>query len=384
LGFRKRVALLIETSSIYGRGILEGIAEFQRTGIQWSVFLDERELRSAPPEWLLEREWDGIISRFTTPQLAKAFVAKKIPTVDLNDFYSETSLPRIHSDMVEIGRMAARHLFERGFRNFAYCGFEEIWSEQRKKGYTEQVGEYGLSVPTYDSVWHGKGMTKWDVDQTRIAKWIRKLPKPVGIMACNDVRGQHVLNACQMLNEFVPERVGVVGVDNDELLCNLCNPPLSSIQPNPPRIGYEAAKLLSELMNGTKQTEVQVLIAPVDVVTRQSTDALGIDDDEVVAAVAIVRERAFMGLSVDELVSELAISRSSLERKFRKYLGHSPQIEIRKTQVKRIKELLSETEMNLSAIAHATGFEHTEYMTVVFKRLVGEAPSEYRKRIKGF
>lgn len=384
MGFRRRVALLIETSSVYGRGILEGIAEFQRTGTQWSVFLDERELRASPPEWLLERTWDGIISRFTTPQLAKAFVAKKIPTVDLNDFYSEPSLPRIHSDMIEIGRMAARHLYDRGFRNFAYCGFKEIWSEQRKQGFIEQASQYDATVSCYDSVWHGKEMTKWDVDQTRIAKWISKLPKPVGIMACNDVRGQHVLNACQVLNEFVPERVGVVGVDNDELLCNFCNPPLSSIQPNPPRIGYEAAKLLDALMNGAKHTKQEVLVAPVDVVMRQSTDALGIDDDEVVAAVAIIRDRALAGLSVDDLLSELAISRSSLERKFRKYLGHSPQIEIRKTQVKRIKQLLSETEMNLSAIAHATGFEHTEYMTVVFKRLVGEAPSEYRKRIKGF
>lgn len=384
MGFRKRVALLIETSSVYGRGILQGIAEFQRTHAGWSVFLDERELRASPPEWLLERSWDGIISRFTTPALAKAFVAKKIPTVDLNDFYSEPSLPRIHSDMIEIGRMGARHLYERGFRHFAYCGFQEIWSEQRKQGFCEQAEAYGAAVSSYDSVWHGKGMTKWDVDQARIAKWISKLPKPVGIMACNDVRGQHVLNACQVINEFVPERVGVVGVDNDELLCNFCSPPLSSIQPNPPRIGYEAAKLLDELMQGTKAEGQKILIAPVDVVTRQSTDALGIDDDEVVAAVAIIRERALAGLSVDELLSELAISRSSLERKFRKYLGHSPQIEIRKTQVKRIKQLLSESEMNLNAIAHACGFEHTEYMTVVFKRLVGKAPSEYRRSIKGF
>ena len=382
---KRRVALLIETSTIYGREILEGIAKYQTTHARWSVYLDERDLQAAPPAWLLERHWDGIICRTTNDVLANSIISRRIPAIDLNDRYGELGLPRIRSNMRAIGQLGARHLHERGFRHFAFCGFKnETWSSERLEGFVSEMQKLDGSYGVYESVWRGKGVPKWDTDQQKIAAWIASLPKPVGIMACNDVRGHHVLNACEESGFFVPEQVAVVGVDNNELLCDFCNPPLSSIQPNPQRVGYEAAMLLGRLMAGEPTESMDTLIDPIGVILRQSTDALGIADPDVVAAIAFIRERAFFGVTVEQVVEHVDVSRSHLERSFRKYLGHSPQLEIRWTQIKRIKQLLIETDLPLASIARLVGFEHTEYMTVVFKRLNGMSPAAFRHEVKDF
>jgi LacI family transcriptional regulator len=179
----------------------------------------------------------------------------------------------------------------------------------------------------------------------------------------------------------VPEEVAVVGVDNEVVLCELCDPPLSSVVPNPMRIGYEAAELLDLLRTGRRVPARERRIAPLGVATRQSTDVLCIDDAVVAVAVRAIREGACRGLTVDEVARRAATSRSRLERSFRKYLGRSPQAEIRSVRLKRVQVLLAETELSLDAIARLAGFEHPEYLSVFFKRLVGRTPGEYRRGI---
>ncbi|MCA9261710.1 MAG: helix-turn-helix domain-containing protein, partial [Planctomycetales bacterium] len=169
---------------------------------------------------------------------------------------------------------------------------------------------------------------------------------------------------------------------NDELLCNFCSPPLSSVEPDPRRIGYLAAESLDALMGGRRIACETRLVEPLGVVVRQSTDALGIDDPDVVAAIALIRDRACLGLTVDGVVAYLRVSRSFLERRFRRCVGHSPQQEIRLTQLRRIEELLRDTDLTLSEIAQLAGFAHTEYMSVVYKRMTGRPPSEARERLR--
>ncbi|MBB3207094.1 LacI family transcriptional regulator [Rhodopirellula rubra] len=377
-----RVALLVETATTYGREILEGIARYQSTRARWSTFTDERELGAAPPKWLLDRDWDGVICRTTTPELAAQILAKQIPTVDLNDLYDDLGLPRIQSDMRAIGRLAAAHLYERGFRNFAFCGFHhETWSDQRCEGFRNHLLDLGFDAAVYRSVWRGKSAPIWDVDQRQLTDWLQSLPKPLGLMACNDVRGQQILNACLASEIYVPEQVAVIGVDNNQLLCSFSDPPLSSVRPNPQRIGFESAELLDRLMSGQTCSEQLRLIEPIEVVVRASTDALGIDDDLVVEAIVLIRDLACLGISVQDLVKRLGVSRSTLERRFRQVVGHSPQQEIRVTQLRRIKTLLRTTELPLAEIASLTGFEHTEYMTVFFKRLTGIPPNTFRQEL---
>jgi len=377
---RPRVALIIEMSGIYGRKLLEGIAAYQRSHPPWSGFLEQRELRAPPPPWLLRRRWDGIICRSTTRILSQAIRRHKIPAVDLNDLYGGLGLPRIWSDMRAIGRLGAEHLVERGFRHFAFCGFDDqTWSAGRRDGFRDTVGQFGYSCAVYESPWHGNHAPEWDKDQQHVVDWIRSLPTPLGLMACNDVRGQQVLNACRSADVVVPEEVAVVGVDNEQVLCDLCDPPLSSVIPNPERIGYEAAELLDHLMAGGVSPFREKAIPPLGVKMRQSSDVLGIDDVDVAAAVSFIRERACQGVNVDQIVEHVAISRSQLERRFRKCLGRSPQAEIRRVQLRRVAQLLAETDLTLDSIARLTGYQHPEYLSVAFKRSTGQTPREYRQ-----
>ncbi|OAI39489.1 XylR family transcriptional regulator [Planctomycetaceae bacterium SCGC AG-212-D15] len=375
---------MVETSLVYGRNLLRGIIRYLRSHEPWSVFFELREHGATPPTWLKEWRGDGIISRPTSPDLARLFRKKRIPVVDLNDVYEGLGLPYIGSDDHAIGRVAAEHLLERGFRRFAFCGFtEHAWSRRRGAGFTAAIADAGELSPAYESPWGGPAAHPWEKEQKVIGDWLAHLPRPVGVLACNDMRGQHVLDACQRVGLAVPEEVAVIGVDDDVLLCELCDPPLSSVVPNPERIGYEAAALLDRLMAGEKSADLdnaERFIEPLGVTPRQSTDVLAIDDPHVAAAVRFIREHACSGATVGDVLTHVPLSRTILERRFRKYLGRSPQAEIRSVQLKRVKQLLAETDLRLERIAELAGYEHPEYLSVVFKRETGETPGEYRRQ----
>ena len=377
---RPNVALIVETSVVYGRQILHGIARYMRATGGWSVFLDERELLAPPPDWLLDWDGDGVICRPTTPALAERLRARGLPVVDLNDRYGGLGIPRIASDMRAIGRMAAEHLLERGFRNLAFCGFHgELWSIERLAGVEDAVREQGQLHATFESPIAGLREHSWQEERDRIAAWLRTLPRPLGVVACNDVRGHHVLDACRVLGLAVPEEVAVIGIDNAETFCELCDPPLSSVVPGAERVGFEAAALLDRLMSNATSAVEDRLIPPTGVITRQSSDIVAVDDPAIARAVHFIRERACAGIGVDDVLAGLPVSRSALERGFRRYLGHSPHEEIRRVRLGRVQQLLAETDWTLERIAAVAGYEHPEYMMVQFKREVGMTPSEWRR-----
>jgi LacI family transcriptional regulator len=377
---RRHVALMIETSLAYGRNLLRGIIRFLRSHEPWSVFFELKEQGASPPAWLKDWRGDGIICRPTNPELAQLLRKKRIPVVNLNDVYEGLGLPRIGSDHAGIGRLAAEHLLERGFRRLAFCGFTgHSWSDKRRVGFENAAIVGGGTIcPTYESPWGGPH--PWEKEQKQIGDWLAALPRPLGVLACNDLRGQHVLDACERVGLAVPEEVAVIGVDDDVLVCELCNPPLSSVVPNPERIGYEAAALLARLMAGEKPETDDWQVEPLGVTARQSTDVLAIDDPHVAAALRYIREHACEGATVGDVLARVPLSRTILERRFRKYLGRSPQGEIRAVQLKRVKQLLAETDLRLERIAELAGYEHPEYLSVVFKRETGQTPGQYRRQ----
>jgi LacI family transcriptional regulator len=380
MGRRLHVALTVETATIYGRQILRGITRYLRSHQPWSIFSVQRDQLAPTPTWLKDWRGDGIICRLINRKFAEQLRRSKIPVVNLNDICDGLGAPRILSDNAAIARLAAEHLLERGFRHFAFCGFAgQHWSRERCDGFVARLKQAGLSCQVYESTWTGPRAHPWEQEQTQISRWLQALPKPAGVMACNDIRGQYVLDACQRGNLAVPEEIAVIGVDNDEVLCEICDPPLSSVVPNPERIGYEAAALLDRLMAGGKPAQPEWRIEPLGVVTRHSTDVLAIEDRQVAAAVRYIREHACDGARVRDLLAHIPLARTILERRFRKYLGHSPQAEIRTVQLKRVKELLLETDLPLARIAEMAGFEHPEYMSVVFKRETGQTPGGFRR-----
>jgi LacI family transcriptional regulator len=377
------VALMIETSSIYGRRLLEGITRYLRSHRPWSIFLEQRELDSEPPRWLETWRGDGVISRWSSPNVATALREADVAAVDLCDRRGPFGLTRITSDDRAIGIMAAEHLLERGFRSFGFCGFiGELWVIRRREGFLDTLARSGCTGRVYESHWGGPGAPPWEDDQAKIGRWIASLPRPVGVMACDDVRGLHVLDACQRSGLKVPEEVAVIGVDDDALICQLCDPPLSSVIPNPERIGYEAAALLDRLMDGGRADLQERLIPPLGVTIRQSTDVLAIADEPFTSAVRYIREHACLGINVGDVLDRVPLSRSTLERRFRKYLGRSPQAEIRAVQLQRAKQLLAETDHATRRIAELVGFEHPEYFNVVFKRVFGRTPGQFRQAVR--
>jgi LacI family transcriptional regulator len=378
---RPHVALIVETSIHYGREVLGGITRYLRSSDPWSVFLEQRELWTSPPAWLRSWRGDGVICRKTTPQLAHALEKAKIPLVDLNDCCEHLRAPRIEGDHRAMGVLAADHLLERGFTRFAFCGFsDQAWSIGRREGFMGRLAERGHGgCEIWESPWVGPRARAWEREQEQIGRWLQSLRRPVGLMACSDARGQHVLDACNRIDVAVPEDVAVIGVDNDSVLCNLCHPPMSSVVPNAERVGYEAAALLDKLMSGQNAAAGDtMLIEPLGVMTRQSTDVLAIDDPAVASVVRFIRERACQGCSMKDVERFSPLSRSLLERQFRRYLGRSPQGEIRAVQLKRVKQLLSESDLPLDRIAALAGYSHPEYMSVVFKRETGQTPGQYR------
>jgi LacI family transcriptional regulator len=379
---RPHVVLLVETVDVYGRRILSGIVRYLNSHRPWSIFLEEREWGGTLPRWLRNWSGDGLISRSLSRRSSERLQKLHVPMVNLNDFHSRDNwLPLIRSDDRAIGKLAAEHLQQRCFRHFAYCGFEDLhWSRQLREAFRAALGGQELSWQAYESPWHGQWSHSWEREQSEIGRWLQSLPKPLGVLACNDARGRHVVDACQRVNLAVPDEVAVIGVDDDALLCELCDPPLSSVVPNPERIGYEAAALLDCLMAGGRPPRSEWLIPPLGVVTRQSTDVLAIDDPDFAAAVRYIRQHACQRTSVQEVLKQVPMSRTILERKFRKYLSHSPQAEIRAVQLRRVKQLLAETNLPLERIATLAGYKYPEYMSIAFKRAIGQTPGDYRRQ----
>jgi LacI family transcriptional regulator len=376
---RRHVALMIETAGAYGRDLLRGITRYLRVHRAWSVFLERRELDSVAPRWLETWRGDGILTRWSSPQVVGQLAGNAASVVDLSGRRGPFGPPRIHCDDRAIGRLAAEHLLQRGLRAFGFCGFAgEHWSDRRRDGFVAALGKAGLRCDEYEASWHGLGGKPFEQDQQPLERWLAALPKPVGVMASNDMLGFQVLDGCRSTGLKVPEHVAVIGVDDDTLLCGLCDPPLSSVIPNTEQIGYEAAGLLDLLMEGGRVRFKERLVQPLGVATRLSTDVLAVEDTAFALALRFIQEHACHGISVDDVLNSVPLSRMSLERRFRKYLGRSPHAEIRAVQVARAKQLLAETEHPVHRIAQLVGFEHTEYFNVLFKREVGRTPGQFR------
>ena len=386
MAMRPRVALLVESSRAYGRGLLHGIAEYVRLHGPWSIYLAERGLGYAPPGWLRGWNGDGVIARIENLGIARVVRRLALPTVDLRGLLTDLRVPLITTDDEGVARAAFGHFLERGFRHFAFCGFLGAdYSDKRSECFARLVEESGFvchvyrpSRPPHMGGTEAREQRGWTTE-AEVAQWIEQLPKPVGVMACNDIRAQQILMACRVIGVGVPDEAAVLGVDNDELLCDLSDPPLSSIVPDTHRIGFEAALLLDQMMRGGLAPEALTTIPPIGVLTRRSTDVLAIDDRIVSSAIRFIREHACDGITVEDVLARLPLSRSVFERRFAKIFGRTPKSEILRLQLDRVKQLLAETDVPLKQIAFKTGFRHPEYMSASFKERTGQTPGQYRR-----
>jgi LacI family transcriptional regulator len=378
-----RVAVLIESSRAYGRGLLRGVARYNREHGHWSVYLQPHGLDHPPPPWLKRWCGDGILVRIGDRRMLRAVLATGLPTVDLRGVVPGLGVPFIGVDNRVVADMASDHLMERGLRHFGFCGLPygmHPQMDERRDFFVERVRRSGYEVAIHEA--GPERSTPWDREQGRLAAWVSRLPKPAGVMTCHDDRGLQVLDACQAAGVAVPDEVAIISVDDDELLCSMFTPQLSSIDVNPERIGYRAAELLDRMMCGESPSPDPVLLPPRGVVLRQSTDTLAVDDPEVAAALRYVRDHACEGLRVEDLLEQVLLSRSVLERRFRSLVGRSPKSEISRVQLERAKQLLSGSHLPIDAVAAKSGFRDARYLCDVFARKVGMTPGAYREQTR--
>ena len=387
---RRRIALLIEWSRAYGRGVLAGIAKYAKAHETWKIYQTERRLCDAAPGWLKDWQGDGIIARIENEELLQEIRQLDVPVVDLFEHRSTEGIPGIIPDNGSIARLAADHLIERGLEHFAYCGLPGVYSSDvRGECFVEYLDQAGYEVHVYENPQRSASSfisTSEDYElrcEETVASWVGSLPKPVGLMACNDLRAHQVLMACSDRNIAVPEELALIGVDNDELICELCHPPLTSIEQDTEGVGYRAASLLDRLLDGEPPSEEPILVEPLGVVARQSTDIVAVGDADVAAAVHYIRGHACDGIQVGDVLQHVQISRSTLERRFTKLLGRSPKAEILRVQLDRVKHLLSMTDYPLARIAELAGFEYMESMCECFKRVTGQTPGQFRSGSSG-
>ncbi len=385
-----KVALLIESSRGYGRDLQRGVAAYMRTHGPYSIYRHERSLGDAVPGWLESWEGDGVIARIESQELANFLAQSGLPVVDLRDKIRVPGVPSIETNDLSVAQLACEHFLDRGIRSFAFCGFEGAnFSRRREASTVDYLANAGIPITVYNSptgsifdtaAIEAEGI----VHQRELADWLLTLPKPTGLVACNDVRGAQVLGVCREIGIRVPDELAVVGVDDDRLICELATPPMSSVATDAFRIGYMGAEMLSEMMHGKFPKQQQYFVNAKSVIGRESTDLLAIDDEDVAAALRFIRDKAGEGISVDDVATAVNMSRSTLDRRFARHTGKTVKAEITRVRVERIKQLLVDTDYSLPTIANMVGFSHVEYMSTMFKQHTDETPGQYRHLYQSF
>ncbi len=380
------IALLIETSREYGRGLLRGVARYHQERGPWSIYFEPHGLNERPPSWLKHWRGDGILARIDDQRMADVILATRLPAVDVRGALAELPIPFVGLDNRPIAKLGFEHLEQCGLKHFAFCGTprgENPNQDWRCDLFVEQVEAAGKKCSVFLGGRRRRGTMSWEQEQQQIARWLRGLRKPVGIMTCHDDRGHQALDACRRAGLKVPDDVAVIGVDNDSHLCNMCTPPLTSIDVNPSRVGYEAAALLTRLMQGAARPVRPVLLGPPrGVVPRQSTDILAIEDDDVAAALRYVREHATDGIFASDVISSAKRSPSTLERRFKSTLGRTIKAEITRVRLDRAKLLLQETDLAIGKVATRAGFSEPKYFCEVFRKSEGLTAGAYRKKFR--
>jgi LacI family transcriptional regulator len=373
------VLLLVDTAGAFGRSIIKGIGRYALENGPWSIRFVYRALDSLPPEWLNEWQGDGIISRTVNVRQARILQKTKLPVVELHG-HPKIGDPQIRIDAMTEGRMAVEHFLSCGLRHFGFFSYGEVWwMKLHRDPFSKVLRESGYDCHCYIPPASRESLPDWKESQRPgLVKWLQSLPRPIGIFCPGDIHSVFLLDMCQELNIPVPEEIAILGAGNDPVICETVRPTLSSIDPDSRRMGYEAARLLDQMMAG-KHTKDVIYIQPCNVVARQSTDLLAIGDADVARALRIIREYACKDINVSRVANEVGLSRRALERRFRQYVGRTPKGEIMRLRIERAKTLMAKTDHTSESIAIKSGFSSLEYFTKVLHRKVGMKPQAYRK-----
>lgn len=382
-----KIILLIDFAEEYTKGLLKGIARYSREHGPW-VFcrmpLYQRETIGVKGilEWAQEWGADGIIGQlYNDPEIQK-IVDAGIPVIaqDFKERFND--LPNITGAHVEAGKMGAEYFLKKGFKNFAFYGFGDVvWSRERAEGFESRITEAGFTVNYFE---HKKSRSSeiWYYKPSSLSQWLKSLPKPIGLMACDDNQGQHITEACRHSKIRIPEEVAVLGVDNDEMICEFSDPPLSSIGQDAETGGYEAARLLHRMIVHGAQDFYDIVVRPTQIFTRQSTDIFATHDEHIASSLKFIHRNTDKNLQVDDVVKQVPLSRRALEKRFVAVTGYPIYQYIFNLRIEKFCQKLLETDMTVFEIAMDIGLTDTKNISRQFKQIMGCTPIEYRNRYR--
>ena len=374
-----QVVLLLESSRGAGRALLRGFANYARHHGPWAFNWEPGGLNEIWPR-LSRVDAQGVFLR--DGKHVRKVLALGIPTVVVGHRKEDfPGVAHVVTDSEAAGRLAAEHLLGCGFKHFAFCGPNYIrWSAARRESFHKHLRQFGWKVHFFNAPAEGH-KTSWKNEHSIMGRWLKSLPKPVGVMACNDDYAHHLVEACKTARLHVPDQVGIIGVDNDELVCELSSPTISSVAINFERAGYESARLLDEWMRRGKISRPARIAAPAThVIPRLSTDILAVEDAQLLKALRFIRDHARVNMSVADVARAAGLSRRALENRFRLELGRSILREIRRVRVDLIAQMLMETDLPVSDIAGALGYENLQHIARYFRKEKHMSLMAFRKR----
>ena len=376
--------MIVESSLAYGRKVAGGISRYVQERGHWSVHIEDRGIFEIPPLVLDGWDGDGIIARTANTSLSAILQQCDCPIVEL--LGDGANIPiEVLPDEERMSELCIDHFLERGFKNLAFYSFgQSWWIDKRRELFlkaavvrpftpfwlSEQSDDESVPLP----IWRKKY-------EESLMKWLKTLPRQTGIIAASDSQAMRVMQSCQKIGMKIPEEMAILGIDNDIHLCNLLTPQLSSLDQNAVQVGYEASRLLDLKMNRRKKSipKLPILIPPLHVVTRRSTDVTAIDDPDIAAALHFIGEYATQGIQVSDLVKEINLSRSTLIRQFQKILGRSPKEEITRVCLNHAKYLLMHTSLPINVVAKQSGYHSVEYFVSMFRKHTGKTPLQFRR-----
>ena len=381
---RFEVALIIDPGQTYDRRIIRGVAAYvQKYRRDWSLYVEDDLVARLPD--LKAWAGDGIVANFDDRRIAQAVKSLGVPVVGVGGGYGyyddDSDIPYVRTDNRGIARLAAEHLIDLGFRRFAFCSEPPTrtngFVRERAEAFTECIAEAGFECEVFAGRF--SPAKQWRRSQAALQKWLERLARPIGMMACTDARARHVMMACRVAGLRVPDDIAIVGVDNDDIMCELTQPPLTSIEQGAMRVGFEAAALLDEMMAGKKPHRHNTTAAPERLVARQSTDVMAVADEDVAEAIRYIRQHACDPIQVRDVLEVARMSRSTLEARFRESIGRSIHAEIRRVQIDAARRLLITTNMPIKEVVQRVGVSSVQYFTAMIRHATGQTPGEIRK-----
>jgi LacI family transcriptional regulator len=377
-----KIAVLLETRRAFDRQLLHGISRYARLHGPWSFHVESDRLEDLK---LPANLWNcaGMITRLTSPQLVKAVNGRNVPVLLVDGFDDplaeqlENLIADVHADSQGVARLAAEYFSSRRFERFAFIGARDRDSSNlRCHSFGDVVRRTGHPLFVYSML--EASNRPWVEERAALAKWLEELPKPIGVMACDDERGLQVLEACRLARIAVPDQVAVLGVGTDELNREVADPPLSSVALNAVHGGYQAAHVLDQFLRRERQSHQRLVVEPTNIVVRASTDIDASQDPHVNAARSIIRRDFSRSFSIDALAKAVGVSRRVLEVKFRKHTRRTIWEEVQILRINRAKMILKETELPISEVATLSGYQSASHLVQLFARETGLTPAKYR------